>query len=90
MKIRPDAGTDDYLMAEFYKNEFPPQFVRKMIEFNDHKTTNTTSDAGDICKNNVQYRAEVIFRLATNSISVTVISRRLSFFDKMSSFGKYQ
>ena len=41
------------------------------------------------CKRNLQYRAEVIFRMATDSISVTVMSRRLSFFDKMSAFGMY-
>ena len=70
-------------MAEFYTHKSPPQFIRKLIEYKD----NTSSDPSDTCKVNIQYRAEVIFRLATDSISVTVMSRRLSFFDKLSAFG---
>ena len=50
---------------------------------------NISIDAVDDCNRNLQYRAEVIFKLVTDTLSVTVISRRLSFFDKMSAFGKH-
>ena len=53
-----------------------------------HIKYNVSKDPIDYCKKNLKYRAEVIFRLATDSLSVTVMSRRLSFFDKMSAFGK--
>ena len=72
------------LMEEFYSNKYPPQFVRKLEEFK----RNISSDEKETCKRNIQYKAEVTFQLATNTISVTVISRRLSFFDKLSGFGK--
>ena len=89
-------GSRDFAMKEFYENVYPPQFVRKLMRMmNDKKMTimmknnNSTSvQEGHFCKRNIQYRAEVIFRLATNTLSVTVMSRRLSFFDKLSSFGK--
>ena len=51
-------------------------------------TKNASADVGDVCTTNIQYRAEIIFKLATNNIQVTVTSRRLSFFDKLSAFGK--
>ena len=74
-------------MKEFYKTDvhskYPPMFMRKLSEI----LQNVSSADDVICKRNINYRAEVIFRLATNSISVTVISRRLSFFDKLSAFG---
>ena len=90
------SGSRDFAMQEFYENLYPPQFVRKLMRMmNDKKMTrmmnnnnSTTVQEGDFCKRNIQYRAEVIFRLATNTLSVTVMSRRLSFFDKLSSFGK--
>ena len=72
------------VMKEILKNKFPPQFVRNLRKFVD----NVTSNEIEICKRNIQYRAEVTFQLATNTMSVTVISRRLSFFDKLSGFGK--
>ena len=75
----------DFLMKEFYTHKFPHQFIRKLIEV---KNENISSDAVEHCKRNLQYRAEVIFKLATDSMSVTVMSSRLSFFDKMSAFGK--
>ena len=50
---------------------------------------NSSDDMADICKTSIQYKAEVIFRLATNTMTVTVSSRRLSFFDKLSGFGLY-
>ena len=49
---------------------------------------NVTDDQSEICKRNIKYRAEVTFQLATHTIAVTVISRRLSFFDKLSGFGE--
>ena len=73
----------NFLMKEFYEHKYPPKYVRKLIELKD----NVSSDTMDYCKKNLQYRAEAIFRLATDSMSVTVMSRRLSFFDKMSAFG---
>ena len=77
-------STDDFLLKDFYDNKFPPKYVRKLIEFKD----NVSSQDRDYCTRNIQFRADVVFRLATNSMPVTVISRRLSFFDKMSSFGE--
>ena len=76
----------DFLMKEFYlnKNKSPPQFIRRLKEIKE----NITSDEDAYCKRNIQYRAEVIFRLATDSVSLTVITKRLSFFDKLSAFGK--
>ena len=74
----------DGLMEEFYKNKFPTQFVRNLKKFT---KKNVTSKEYEICEENIRYRAEVTFQLATNTISVTVISRRLSFFDKLSGFG---
>ena len=79
------SGSQDFLMKEFYENVFPPQYIRKIKEFSD----NSSSNEKDICKKNIQYRAHVIFRLATNSIPVTIMSRRLSFFNKLSDFGKF-
>ena len=95
-KCPMQSGSTDFAMKEFYDNAYPPQFVRKLMRMmNDKKLTrmmnnnNSTSvQEGDVCKRNIQYRAEVIFRLATNTLSVTVMSRRLSFFDKLSSFGR--
>jgi len=75
---------DNLLMKPFYQHKSPSQFVRKLMKIQ----TNVSDEAVDYCKQNLKYRAEVIFRLATNSMSVTVLSSRLSFFDKMSSFGK--
>ena len=83
-KMCPTAAKTDFIMKEFYENKFPPQFVRRLIQFKD----NSSSQERDYCKRNIQYRAEIIFRLATNTMPVTVMSMRLSFFDKMSAFGK--
>ena len=84
-KLCPSKSrNEEFLMKEFYENQFPPKFVRKLIEFKD----NISSNDGSYCKRNIQYRAEIEFRLATNTMPVTVISRRLSFFDKMSAFGE--
>ena len=70
-------------MREFYDYKSPPKFVGKLIQFR----KNISAQDADYCMRNIMYRAEVNFRLATNSLSVTIMSRRLSFFDKMSSFG---
>ena len=78
-------GSQDFLMKEFYEKKFPPQFMRKLNEFRN----NVSSNVADNCRNKIQYRAKLMFRLATDSMPVTVMSRRLSFFDKMSAFGKH-
>ena len=83
-RTKGDSFSDDFLMKPFYENKFPPKFVRTLIKF---KNNNISDDAVDYCKKNLQYRAVVIIRLATDSMSVTVMSPRLSFFDKMSAFG---
>lgn len=72
------------LMSEFYRKPFPNYLVRRIKMF----TKNASADVADVCTTNIQYRAEIIFKLATNNIQVTVTSRRLSFFDKLSAFGK--
>ena len=78
------ATTEDFLMREFYENSMPSRLVRKMEKF----AYNTTDNMADLCRINVKYKAEVIFRIATNTMAVTLTSRRLSFFDKLSGFGK--
>ena len=79
-------GHGDFLMKPFYENKVPPKFVRKLwkIKYNSSK-----DDDMSYCKDTLKYRAEVIFRLATDSIYVTVLSKRLSSFDMLSSLGKY-
>ena len=76
--------TQDFLMKPFYQSKSPPQFVRKLFNLKN----NVSYDDMDYCKNHLNKRAEVIFKMATDSMSVTVMSRRLSFFDKMSAFGE--
>ena len=84
-KMRPrGVSSIDFMMEQFYLNKSPPQFIRRLKEIKD----NVTADVDTYCKRNIQYRAEVIFRLATDSVSLTVITKRLSFFDKLSAFGK--
>ena len=77
---------EPFLMEPFYKNISPPLFVRRMMKVK----YNFSETAAENCKRNLQYRAEIIFRMATDSMPVTVMSRRLSFFDKMSAFGKHK
>ena len=79
-----DSSGVSFMNEQFYAHKIPPQFERKLIEIKN----NVSSDEVEYCKRNLQYRAMVIFRLATDSMSVTVMSSRLSFFDKMSAFGK--
>ena len=78
-----NVGSKNFLMKQYYTTKLPPQLLSNIKGY----YFNITSDDSDICKINSQYRAEVIFRLATNTMAVTVTSRRLSFFDKLSSFG---
>ena len=75
----------DFLMKEFYEHKFPSKFMRNLIQY---ENNNISSSDGEYCKAYLQYRAEVVFRLATETVAVTVTSRRLSFFDKLSTFGK--
>ena len=71
-------------MIEFYKNPFPPRFIRYAEKYLENKT----AVPADMCKRNIMYRSLITFRYATDTIPVTVMSRRLSFFDKLSGFGK--
>ena len=71
-------------MSAFYRKPFPKPFIRKLKKF----IYNETDSTSEICKINVKYRAEIMFKLATNNIAVTVTTKRLSFFDKLSGFGK--
>ena len=72
------------LMWSFYQNKYPPQHVRTLLKIK----SNISDDAEEYCRKNLEYRAEVIFRMAIDSMPVTVMSSRLSFFDKMSAFGE--
>ena len=72
------------LLEDIFKHEFPPKFLKNLLKY----VNNDSNKDTDICKKHLQYRAEVSFQLSTNAMSVTVISRRLSFFDKLSGFGK--
>ena len=78
------AKSTEFLMKQFYLNKYPPHFIGRLNEFKD----NITSNGDEICMKNIKYRAEITFRLAANTLSVTVMSRRLSLFDKVSAFGK--
>ena len=84
IEMCPGRISSDFLMKNFYENKFPPKFIRKLMEFK----TNVSSDDDDMCEKNIKYRAEILFTLTTNTLPVTVMSRRLSFFDKLSSFGR--
>ena len=77
-----DAATP--LMTDFYRKPFPKHFIRQLEKY----ANNISADPFKICSKNLKYRAVVIFELATNEVSVTITSRRLSFFDKLSGFGK--
>ena len=73
------------LFKEFYMKPFPPTFIKRAREFMEESSVTSEYES---CKKLLPYRAEVTFRLATDTVSVTVRSRRLSFFDKLSGFGK--
>ena len=72
------------LMTDFYRKPFPTLMIRQLIRY----SKNISADPYEICSKYLKYRAVVIFQLATNDVSVTITSRRLSFFDKLSGFGK--
>ena len=72
------------LLTDFYKKPFPSLFIRQLSKY----AKDTSADTLEICNKYLKYRAVVIFKLATNDVSVTVTSRRLSFFDKLSGFGE--
>ena len=72
------------LMKDFYRKPFPKLFIRRLQKF----AKNISADTFEICSKYLKYRAVVIFKIATNDVSVTITSRRLSFFDKLSGFGK--
>ena len=74
----------DFLMKEYYLKKNPPELLRKMEKF----AFNTTDDMAEICKKQLLYKAAIIFKLSSHTMAVTVNSRRLSFFDKLSCFGK--
>ena len=78
------ANTPSDLLTEFYEKPFPKEFIRNVRKF----TRNVSANPTEICKKYIKYRAVVIFKLATNDVAVTVTSRRLSFFDKISGFGE--
>ena len=84
VKLCPSSkGSEDFLMKDFYENPMPPMLLKRMEMF----VYNSSDKMSISCKKNVPYNAEVTFRLATNTMTVTVTSRRLSFFDKLSGFG---
>ena len=72
------------LLRDFYEKPFPKLFIRQLRKY----ALNISADPFEICSKYLKYRAVVIFQLATNDVSVTITSRRLSFFDKLSGFGK--
>ena len=81
-ELCPSKGKDS-IFEEFYNNPFPPRFIARARTF----FFNEGSKPSELCGRYLPYRAEVTFRLATDTVSVTVRSRRLSFFDKLSAFG---
>ena len=72
------------LMTDFYERPFPKLFIRQIEKY----AKNISADPYEICSKYLKYKAVVTFQLATNDVSVTITSRRLSFFDKLSGFGK--
>ena len=83
----------DFLMKTFYNNLYPPQFIRTLMNIKNNAPDPDSNqrrylEKTELCKMNLDYRALVNFKLVTDTMSVTVLSRRVSFFDKMSAFGK--
>merc|ERR1712074_312751 len=81
MGMRQNSPTP--LLRDFYKKPFPKLFIRQLRKY----AKNISADPYEICSKYLKYRAVVIFQLATNDVSVTITSKRLSFFDKLSGFG---
>ena len=76
---------EDFLMKEFYLKKSPPLLLRKLEKFS---LENVTDEEQEICKKKLLYKAEVFFKISTHTMIVIENSRRLSFFDKLSGFGK--
>ena len=81
----PNLAGKANLMKDYYDNPLPSKMSRNMMAYFNFSPPKSDSD---VCKHDIQFRAMVIFRLATDTMTVTTTSRRLSFFDKLSSFGK--
>ena len=60
----------DFLMRTFFENPMPPQMLRDIRGY----LFNTSADPYELCKKQSQYRAEIIFRLATDTMTVTTTS----------------
>ena len=73
-----------FVSFEYANEESETYKLQQTVKFK----FNISSDVEDYCKERLQHRAEITFKLASNSLSVTVMSRRLSFYDKLSAFGK--
>ena len=72
-----------FLMKPYYQFKKPHLLMKlEGLYFN------KSFGIADVCKDKIQYMAQITFRLATDTMTVAVSSRRLSFFDKLSSFGK--
>ena len=84
-ELCPDDAHNEILMKPFKDAETPPKFIKELMKIKDNVTLVSDEEG---CENNLIYRAEVNFKLVTDTMPVTVMSRRLSFFDKMSAFGK--
>ena len=83
-ELCPRNSHYEFLMKPFKDAESPPLFIRELMKIKDNVTF---PDDVEECINNLHNRAEVNFKLVTDTMPVTVMSRRLSFFDKMSVFG---
>ena len=73
------------IFKEFYSTPFPRGFIRKARFY---MGSMNSSDEDYLCKRLLPFRALVTFRLATDTVTVTTRTRRLSFFDKLSAFGR--
>ena len=80
-----EDSNNEYLMKPFKEAKSPPLFIRNLMTIKDNVTY---AGEEEDCMNNLHNRAEVNFKLVTDTMPVTVMSRRLSFFEKMSAFGK--
>ena len=84
LELCPENSHNEFLMKAFKEAVSPPKFIRELMKIKDNVTF--PGDEWE-CIINLHNRAEVNFKLVTDTMPVTVMSRRLSFFDKMSAFG---
>ena len=71
-------------MQDFYGPQaYPTEFVNIANFF----MLGKERDPQIICKKNMKYRALVTFQLATDTVTLTTRTQRMSFFDKLSGFG---